>query len=144
MTQLSRTDAPPVGAQLLVEREQVGGEGGSHLRALAGGAGGLVVDVGEGVGEALLGGLAQSKILEVHGERMLEGRFDPGFRIELHRKDLAIALQVAREEGVALLATAQVAELFNALIAQGDGGRDHSALATLHGQLSGVDELVAS
>ena len=96
------------------------------------------------VREALLGGLAQSKILEVHGERMLEGRFDPGFRIELHRKDLAIALQVAREEGVALLATAQVAELFNALIAQGDGGRDHSALATLHGQLSGVDELVAS
>ena len=96
------------------------------------------------VREALLGGLAQSKILEVHGERMLEGRFDPGFRIELHRKDLAIALQAAREEGVALLATAQVAELLNALIAQGDGGRDHSALATLYGQLSGIDELVAT
>ncbi|MDQ6605508.1 MAG: NAD(P)-binding domain-containing protein, partial [Actinomycetota bacterium] len=56
------------------------------------------------VREALLGGLAQSKILEVHGERMLEASYDPGFRIELHRKDLAIALQLAREEGVPLLA----------------------------------------
>ncbi len=69
---------------------------------------------------------------------MLERRFDPGFRIELHRKDLAIALQSAREDGVALLATAQVAELLNALIAQGAGGRDHSALSTLYDQLSGV------
>jgi len=51
------------------------------------------------VREALLGGFAQSKILEVHGERMLEGSYEPGFRIELHRKDLAIALQTAREEG---------------------------------------------
>jgi len=94
------------------------------------------------VREALLGGFAQSKVLEVHGERMLEGRFDPGFRIELHRKDLAIALQAAREEGVALLATAQVAELLNALIAQGAGGRDHSALSTLYDQLSGVGDPV--
>jgi 2-hydroxy-3-oxopropionate reductase len=89
------------------------------------------------VREALLGGFAQSKILEAHGERMLEDRFDPGFRIELHRKDLAIALQTAREDGVALLATAQVAELLNALIAQGSGGRDHSALVTLYRELSG-------
>nr|MBA2439328.1 NAD-binding protein [Thermoleophilaceae bacterium] len=88
------------------------------------------------VREALLGGFAQSKILEVHGERMLEGSYEPGFRIELHRKDLAIALQTAREEGVPLFATAQVAELLNALIAQGAGGRDHSALATLYEQLS--------
>ena len=88
------------------------------------------------VREALLGGFAQSKILEAHGERMLEGRFDPGFRIELHRKDLAIALQSAREEGVPLLATAQVAELFNALIAQGSGTLDHSALVTLYRALS--------
>ncbi len=95
------------------------------------------------VREALLGGLAQSKVLEVHGERMLKGHFDPGFRIELHRKDLAIALQAAREEGVALLGTAQVAELLNALIAQGAGARDHSALATLYCRLSGIDELVA-
>ncbi len=89
------------------------------------------------VREALLGGFAQSKILEAHGERMLEGRFDPGFRIELHRKDLAIALQTAREDGVPLLATAQVAELMNALIAQGSGALDHSALFTLYDRLSG-------
>lgn len=93
------------------------------------------VDPGR-VREALLGGFAQSKILEAHGERMLEGRFDPGFRIELHRKDLAIALQSAREDGVALPATAHVAELFNALIAQGSGALDHSALVTLYRQLS--------
>ena len=93
------------------------------------------VDPGR-VREALLGGFAQSKILEAHGQRMLEGRFDPGFRIELHRKDLAIAQQIAREDGVALLATGQVAELLNALIAQGSGALDHSALATVYGQLS--------
>ena len=92
------------------------------------------------VREALLGGFAQSKILEAHGERMLEGRFDPGFRIELHRKDLAIALQSAREDGVALPATAQVAELLNALIAQGSGALDHSALVTLYRQLSAAGD----
>lgn len=88
------------------------------------------------VRQALLGGFAQSKILEVHGERMLEGSYEPGFRVDLHRKDLAIALQASREEGVPLLATAQVAELFNALIAKGSGGLDSSALATLYEQLS--------
>jgi 2-hydroxy-3-oxopropionate reductase len=89
------------------------------------------------VREALLGGFAQSKILEAHGEKMLEDRFDPGFRIALHRKDVGIALDTARDQGVALPATALVAELFNALIAQGSGDRDHSALVTLYRQLSG-------
>jgi len=89
------------------------------------------------VREALLGGFAQSKVLEVHGERMLEGRHEPGFRIELHRKDLAIALQSAREDGLPLLATAQVAGLLDALIAQGAGALDHSAISTLYDQLSG-------
>lgn len=89
------------------------------------------------VREALLGGFAQSKILEAHGEKMLEDRFEPGFRIALHRKDVGIALDTARDLGVALPATAQVAELFNALIAQGAGDRDHSALVTLYRQLSG-------
>jgi 2-hydroxy-3-oxopropionate reductase len=88
------------------------------------------------VREALLGGFAQSKILEAHGEKMLEDRFEPGFRIELHRKDVGIALETARDIGVALPATAQVAELFNALIAQGSGSLDHSALVTLYRQLS--------
>jgi 2-hydroxy-3-oxopropionate reductase len=88
------------------------------------------------VREALLGGFAQSKILDVHGQRMLDGAFDPGFRAVLHRKDLGIALQSAREQHVPLLATAQAAELFNALIAQGDGDRDHSALALVYERLS--------
>jgi 2-hydroxy-3-oxopropionate reductase len=91
------------------------------------------------VREALLGGFAQSKILEVHGQRMLDAAFDPGFRAVLHRKDLAIALQTGRERGVPLLATAQAAGLFDALIAQGDGDRDHSALALVYERLAGVD-----
>jgi 2-hydroxy-3-oxopropionate reductase len=89
------------------------------------------------VREALLGGFAQSKILEAHGQRMLDGAFEPGFRAALHRKDLAIALQTAREQGVPLLATAQVAELFNVLLGQGDGDRDHSALALVYERLVG-------
>ncbi len=96
------------------------------------------------VREALLGGFAQSKILEVHGQRMLDGAFDPGFRLALHRKDLGIALQTAREAGVPLLATAQVAELLNALIAQGAGDRDHSALVTLYEQLAAVADPAAA
>jgi 2-hydroxy-3-oxopropionate reductase len=67
---------------------------------------------------------------------MLGRNFDPGFRIDLHRKDLGIALQAGREASVPLLATAQVAELLNAMIAEGSGDRDHSALATLYERLS--------
>jgi 2-hydroxy-3-oxopropionate reductase len=87
---------------------------------------------------ALLGGFAQSRILEVHGQRMLDGAYDPGFRLSLHRKDLAVALQLGREERVPLFATAQVAELMDALLAQGAGDRDHAALATLYEQLAGM------
>jgi 2-hydroxy-3-oxopropionate reductase len=90
---------------------------------------------------ALLGGFAQSRILDLHGQRMLDGAYDPGFKLSLHRKDLAIALQLAREEHVALFATAQAAELMDVLLAQGAGDRDHSALATLYEQLSGVPAL---
>ncbi len=92
------------------------------------------------VREALLGGLAQSKILEMHGERMLEREFDPGFKLSLHRKDLAIALQAAREEGVPLLATAQAAEVMNALIASGHGDEDHAVIASFYEDLAGVSE----
>ncbi|CAN5564461.1 2-hydroxy-3-oxopropionate reductase [soil metagenome] len=92
------------------------------------------------VREALLGGLAQSKILEMHGERMLEHEFDPGFKLSLHRKDLAIALQAAREEGVPLLATAQAAEVMNALIASGHGDDDHAVIASFYEELAGVSE----
>ena len=91
------------------------------------------------VRKALLGGFAQSRILEVHGERILDRNFQPGFKIRLHRKDLAIALQTGRELSVPLLATAQVAELMNALLATDRGDLDHSALALLVEQLGEVE-----
>ena len=80
------------------------------------------------VREALMGGFASSKILEVHGERMIKRTFDPGFRIELHQKDLNLALQSARELGVSLPNTATAQELFNACSAAGGAGWDHSAM----------------
>jgi len=80
------------------------------------------------VRQALMGGFAASRILEVHGERMIKRTFDPGFRIRLHQKDLNLALQGARELGVALPQTANVAELMNACAAQGLGDLDHSAV----------------
>ncbi len=80
------------------------------------------------VRQALMGGFASSKILEVHGERMIKRTFDPGFRIELHQKDLNLALQSARELGVSLPNTATAQELFNACKAAGGAGWDHSAM----------------
>ena len=94
------------------------------------------------VREALLGGFAQSRVLDVHGQRMLDGNYDPGFKLRLHRKDLAIALQLGREEQSPLFATAQAAELMDAFLAQGGGDHDHSALALLYEQLAGVAEEV--
>jgi 2-hydroxy-3-oxopropionate reductase len=81
------------------------------------------------VREALMGGFAGSKILEVHGERMIKRTFDPGFRIELHQKDLNLALSGARALGVSLPNTATAQELFNACAGQGWSGLDHSAMA---------------
>lgn len=80
------------------------------------------------VRQALMGGFASSRILEVHGERMVKRTFDPGFRIELHQKDLNLALQGARALGVALPNTATAQELFNTCAANGFGKSDHSAL----------------
>jgi 2-hydroxy-3-oxopropionate reductase len=80
------------------------------------------------VRQALMGGFASSKILEVHGERMVKRTFEPGFRIELHQKDLNLALASARALGVALPNTATAQELFNACAAHGGKGWDHSAL----------------
>ena len=80
------------------------------------------------VRQALMGGFASSKILEVHGERMIKRTFDPGFRIELHQKDLNLALSSARELGVSLPNTATAQELFNACAAHGGKGWDHSAM----------------
>jgi len=80
------------------------------------------------VRQALMGGFASSRILEVHGERMIKRTFDPGFRIELHQKDLALALGSARQIGVSLPNTATAQELFNACAAHGGKAWDHSAL----------------
>ena len=80
------------------------------------------------VRQALMGGFASSRILEVHGERMIQRTFAPGFRIRLHQKDLALALQGARELGVALPQTAGAAQLMQACAAHGLADMDHSAL----------------
>jgi 2-hydroxy-3-oxopropionate reductase len=80
------------------------------------------------VRQALLGGFAASRVLEVHGERMLKRTFDPGFRIELHQKDLGLALGNARQVGLALPNTATAQELFNACAARGGRRWDHSAM----------------
>ncbi len=83
------------------------------------------------VRQALLGGFAASKALEVHGQRMIERRFEPGFRIELHHKDLNIALQSAAELGVSLPTTAAVRELFSACLAHGGATWDNSAIVKM-------------
>ena len=80
------------------------------------------------VRQALMGGFASSKILEVHGERMVKRTFDPGFRIELHQKDLNLALSSARALGVSLPNTAMAQELFNSCAAHGGKAWDHSAM----------------
>jgi 2-hydroxy-3-oxopropionate reductase len=93
------------------------------------------------VREALLGGFAQSRILDLHGTRMLQRNFQPGFKTKLHRKDMAIILNTARELGMALPMSASVAELMNALIANGGGDLDHSALVTVFEKLSNLGEI---
>ncbi|MEO6748557.1 MAG: 2-hydroxy-3-oxopropionate reductase [Casimicrobiaceae bacterium] len=80
------------------------------------------------VRQALMGGFASSRILEVHGERMIKRSFDPGFRIELHQKDLNLALASARQVGLSLPNTATAQELFNACVAHGGRAWDHSAM----------------
>jgi len=80
------------------------------------------------VRQALMGGFAASRILEVHGERMIKRTFQPGFRIELHQKDLNLALAGARSLGLALPNTAGTQQLFSACVANGGAGWDHSGL----------------
>ncbi len=83
------------------------------------------------VREALLGGFASSRVLEVHGERMLKSNYVPGFRARLYQKDLRLAHEVAGANGVAIPATAVVTQLLNALVAAGGADLDYSALATV-------------
>jgi 2-hydroxy-3-oxopropionate reductase len=85
---------------------------------------------------ALLGGFAHSRVLEVHGQRILDRSFAPGFKLNLHRKDMNIVLQTGRATGVPLLGSSQVATLMDALIAQGHGDLDNAALALLYESLS--------
>ena len=83
------------------------------------------------VRQALLGGFAASRVLEVHGERILTGNFTPGFRARLYQKDLRIAEETAAAHGVAMPATTVVAEMVQALIGQGGGDLDYSAIGAI-------------
>lgn len=89
------------------------------------------------VREALLGGFARSRILDLHGRRILEGNFEPGFKLKLHRKDLRIALQTAGEVSLPLKATELVGDIMDTLLAHGKGELDHSAIALLVEELGG-------
>jgi len=90
------------------------------------------------VRQALLGGFASSRVLEVHGERMLTGNYTPGFRTRLFQKDLAIAGETAAAHGVSIPATALVTQLVNALVADGGGDLDYAAIGTVLFKLAGV------
>ena len=91
------------------------------------------------VRQALMGGFAASRILEVHGERMIKRTFNPGFRIRLHQKDLGLAMQGARELGVALPQTASAAQLMQVCAANGMADLDHSALVKALELMAGHD-----
>ncbi len=92
------------------------------------------------VREALMGGFASSRILEVHGERMINHSFAPGFRIRLHQKDLSLALSAAREMGMALPNTAIAQQMFSTVVAQGGAEQDHSALIRAIERMAGLPD----
>lgn len=108
--------------------------GVSEAMALAKKAG---VDAGK-VRQALLGGFAASRVLEVHGERMLTGNYKPGFRTKLYQKDLRLAKEAAAANGVAIPGTAIVAQHVEALVASGGSDLDYAAIATVIFKLAGV------
>jgi 2-hydroxy-3-oxopropionate reductase len=92
------------------------------------------------VRQALLGGFAASRVLEVHGERMLKSNYKPGFRAKLYQKDLRIANETAAAHGVPIAATSVVTELVNTLVAGGGGDLDYSAMSTVVFARAGVEE----
>ena len=96
------------------------------------------VDAGK-VRDALMGGFAGSKILEVHGKRMLDHDFKPGFKTKLHQKDLNIVMQTARELGLALPGAALVMQNLNALVGTGDGEIDSAAVVKVVERMSGME-----
>ena len=87
--------------------------------------------------KVLGGGLAGSKVLDQKGQKMLDRNFDPGFRLELHNKDLGIVTAAARAAGVTIPLGSTVAQLVGSMVNRGDGGLDHSGLFKLTAQLSG-------
>jgi 2-hydroxy-3-oxopropionate reductase len=91
------------------------------------------------VRQALLGGFAQSKILDAHGQKMLERSFKPGFRIRLHEKDMKIALATGAEYGVPLIVTSLVAQMMTAMRSMGNGELDHAGLVKLVEQMSNTE-----
>jgi 2-hydroxy-3-oxopropionate reductase len=88
------------------------------------------------VRQALLGGFAQSKVLDAHGQKMLDRNFKPGFRIRLHEKDMKIALATGSEYGVPLMVSSQVAQTMTAMKSMGNGDLDHSGLVRFVEQLA--------
>jgi len=87
---------------------------------------------------ALLGGSANSKVLEIHGQRMIDADYRPGFKADLHRKDLRLVLETAQALGIALPATALVSQYLNALVGRGHGDLDSSALFRVLEAISGL------
>ena len=92
------------------------------------------------VREALMGGFAGSKILEVHGKRMLDNDFKPGFKVKLHQKDLRIVIEDAHKLGIGLPGAALVAQHLNALMGSGDGELDSAAIVKVVERMSGMGE----
>jgi 2-hydroxy-3-oxopropionate reductase len=93
---------------------------------------------GAKVRAALLGGFGQSRVMEIHGAKMLDGNFTPGFKLDLFRKDMNLVLQTARELGLPLMGSHQVVPLMDALIAQGKGEMDFISVLELYEQLGNV------
>jgi 2-hydroxy-3-oxopropionate reductase len=91
------------------------------------------------VRQALLGGFAQSKILEAHGQKMLERNFKPGFRIRLHEKDMKIALAAGSEYGVPLMVASQVSQIMTAMKSMGNGELDHAAIVKFVEELAKME-----
>src|SRR5262249_13698895 len=89
---------------------------------------------------ALLGGFAASKVLEVHGERMLNANYKPGFRARLYQKDLPLATAAAAGNGAAMPGPAVVAQLLNALIASGGADLDYAAIGTVLFRMAGASD----
>jgi 2-hydroxy-3-oxopropionate reductase len=115
----------------VVISQTIAGVGEAMLLARASGVDGAKVR------EALLGGFANSRVLELHGQRMLDDRYEPGFKCALFQKDMRLVLEAAHELGLALPGAAQSAQLINALVGQGDGELDSAAIYRAQRRLNG-------